>query len=124
MKPILILFLLTLASCIPSKTECNCTDFKIGKFEFTKEIDGKKITSTFERTDKLQVETFQGKTDSASVRWINDCEFILQKINPKNNAEKKAISMKIVATKEKTYTFEFSFVGDAKKQQGFVTKLD
>lgn len=124
MKPILILFLLTLASCMPSKTECNCTDFKTGKFEFTKEIDGKKITSTFERTDKLQVETFQGKTDSASVRWINNCEFILQKINPKNNAEKKAISMKIVATKEKTYTFEFSFVGDAKKQQGFVTKLD
>lgn len=124
MKPILILFLLTLASCMPSKTECNCNDFKTGKFEFTKEIDGKKITSTFERTDKLQVETFQGKTDSASVRWINDCEFILQKINPKNNAEKKAISMKIVATKEKTYTFEFSFVGDAKKQQGFVTKLD
>jgi hypothetical protein len=109
---------------MPSRTECNCTDFKTGKFEFTKEIDDKKITSTFERTDKLQVETFQGKTDSASVRWINDCEFILQKINPKNNAEKKAISMKIVATKEKTYTFEFSFVGDAKKQQGFVTKLD
>ena len=37
---------------------------------------------------------------------------------------KKAISMKIVATKEKTYTFEYSFVGDAKKQQGFVAKLD
>ncbi len=124
MKLISTLFLLSLFSCMPSKTECNCNDFKTGKFEFTKEIDGKKTTSTFKRTDKLQIETFQGKTDSATVRWINDCEFILQKMNPKNNAEKKAISMKIIATKEKTYTFEYSFVGDAKKQQGFVTKLD
>jgi ankyrin repeat protein len=48
------------------------------------DIDGKTNTSTFIRTEKLQIETYNGKTDTASVRWVNDCEFILQKLYPKN----------------------------------------
>ena len=32
--------------------------------------------------------------------------------------------MKILTTKEKTYTFEYSYVGEAKKQKGVVTKLN
>jgi len=122
MKKILFLLSLTLASCY--QQEQNCTDFKTGKFEFVQEINGKKQTSIFIRTEKLQIETFNGKTDTATVRWVNDCEFVLQKLHPKNRQEKKAISMKIVATKEKTYTFEYSFVGDAQKQIGTVTKLE
>lgn len=117
-----LLILLFLISC--DKQERNCTDFKTGNFEFSQEIDGKKQTSTFERTEKFQIETFNGKTDTASVRWVNDCEFILQKLHPKNMQEKKAISMKILSTKDKTYIFEYSFVGEAKKQQGTVTKID
>jgi hypothetical protein len=39
-------------------------------------------------------------------------------------AEKKAISMRILSTKGKTYTFEFSFVGESKKQIGTVTKIN
>ena len=104
--------------------ERNCTDFKTGKFEFTQKINGVIKTSTFERTENLQIETFEGKIDSASVRWINNCEYILQKIKPKNREEKKAISMKILTTKGKTYTFEFNFVGESKKQKGIVTKID
>lgn len=38
--------------------------------------------------------------------------------------EKKAISMEIVATQGKSYTFEYSFVGEAQKQIGTVTKLN
>lgn len=117
-----LLILLFLISC--DKQERNCTDFKTGKFEFIQEIDGKNQTSTFERTEKFQIETFNGKTDTASVRWVNDCEFILQKLHPKNMQEKKAISMKILSTKDKTYIFEYSFVGEVKKQQGTVTKID
>lgn len=117
----LLIFTL-LTSC--DKQERNCTDFKTGKFEFTQEIDGKKQTSTFERTENLQIETYNGKTDTASVRWVNDCEFILKKLHPKNMQEEKAVSMKILSTKDKTYIFEYSFVGEAKKQQGTVTKID
>ncbi|MFN3969001.1 DNA topoisomerase IV [Flavobacterium sp.] len=120
-KTSLLLLALTLFSC--SDKERNCTDFKTGTFEFSQEINGKKVTSTFTRTETLQIETFNGKTDTASVRWVNDCELVLQKLHPKTMNERKAISMTILATDENSYTFDYSFVGDAKKQRGTVTKL-
>ena len=122
MKKIVLLFSLLLFSC--SNHERKCQDFKTGKFEFTQDIEGKKQTSTFIRTDKLQIETFNGKTDTASVRWVSDCEFILQKLHPKTMTERKAISMNILATENNRYTFEYSFVGDVKKQRGVVTKIE
>ena len=117
-----ILILILLTSC--QQQECNPKEFKTGKFEFVQELNGKKETTVFERNDKFQIETFNGKTDTATVRWVNDYEFILQKTHPKNMKEKKAISMKILSTKGKTYTFEYSFVGEAKKQTGIVTKIN
>ncbi|ELV7526094.1 DNA topoisomerase IV [Flavobacterium psychrophilum] len=123
MKKLFILpLLLLLASCY--NQERNCKDFKTGKFTFTQVIDKVKKTSTFERTQNLQIETFEGKTDTATVRWVNDCECILQKLHPKNMQEKKSISMRIMTTKKKTYTFEYSYVGEAKKEIGTVTKTD
>lgn len=118
----LLAIVLALSSCY--NQERNCKDFKTGTFEFAQEINGKETKSVFERKDNIQIETFNGKTDTAIVRWINDCEFILQKQHPKNMAEKKAISMKILTTNEKGYTFEYGFVGDAKKQRGAVTKIE
>lgn len=121
-KLTLLLLALMLSGC--SEKERNCADFRTGKFEFTQDIDGKKHTSTFTRTETLQIETYNGKTDSASVRWVNDCEFILQKLHPKSMAEEKAISMKILFTEKNSYTFEYSFVGSNKKSRGVVTKLN
>jgi hypothetical protein len=121
-KKILLLLSLSLASCYEQQS--NCADFKTGKFEFIQKIDGKKMTSVFERNDSLQIETFDGKTDTASVRWINDCEYILQKLHPKNMLEKKAINIKILTTNKNQYDFEYSFVGEAKKQKGTVTKTE
>ena len=118
----LTLLVITLTACY--NQERNCTDYKTGKFEFVQEINGKETKSVFDRQKDIQIETFNGKTDTASVRWINDCEFVLQKLHPKNMLEKKAISMKILTTNEKGYTFEYGFVGDAKKQRGSVTKID
>ena len=121
-KLITLLLALTLFSCY--KKENNCAEFKTGKFVFTQEIDGKKQTTTFERTEKFQIETYNGKTDTATVRWVNDCEFVLEKLHPKNMKEKKAITMRLLSTKDKSYTFEYSFVNDANKQLGTVTKID
>lgn len=116
-----LLFLL-LTSCY--QQERNCTDFKTGKFTSETEIEGKKYTSTFERNDSIQIETYEGKIDTFKVRWTNDCEYIIQNIHPKNRAEKKPVQMKILTTNSKSYTFEYSFVGDAKKQRGTATKLN
>ena len=123
MKFILILFsALLLVSCY--NQERNCTVFKTGKFISETEIEGKKYTSTFERNDSIQIETYEGKIDTFKVRWTNECEYVIQNINPKNREEKKAVQMKILTTKDNTYTFEYSFVGDSKKQRGTVTKTN
>lgn len=122
MKKYLALPLLALfASCY--NQENNCKDYKTGTFEFKQEVNGVDHISVFERNDSLQIETFNNKTDTASVRWVSDCEFILQKIHPKTMQEKKAITMKIIMTTEDGYTFEYSFLGDGKKQRGVATRL-
>ncbi|WP_306352769.1 DNA topoisomerase IV [Flavobacterium sp. '19STA2R22 D10 B1'] len=124
MKKLLIipalLFLFT--SCYDR--ERKCADFKTGKFKFDFEVDGKKKTTIFERTENMEIDYFEGKQDTSSIRWINNCEYILQKMHPKNRHEKRAIHMKILTTKENSYTFEFSNVGDTQKQRGTVYKIN
>ena len=122
MKKILFfLSLLFLTSCY--EVERNCKDFKTGKFKFDFVVNGVKKTTVFERTENLQVETYDGKTDTATVRWVNDCEFVLQKLHPKNIQEKKAISMRLVSTTKNSYTFEFGIIGSDEKQKGIAEKL-
>lgn len=117
-----LLSVLVLMSCY--QQERRCTDFKNGKFKFNYEIDGQLKTTFFERIDSLEIENFEGKIDTSYVRWINDCEYILQKKNPKNRHEQKGVHIKILTTKDNTYTFEFNMVGDANKQKGAVEKLN
>lgn len=119
MKKILFIIPILFISCYEQQR--NCTDFKNGTFEFSQEIDGKMETSTFKRIDSLQIETYRGKTDTSTVRWINDCEFVLQKLHPKNREERKGIHMKILTTTENSYIFEYSFVGENVKQKGLAT---
>jgi hypothetical protein len=45
------------------------------------EVDG--VKQPFERNDSLEIETYDGKTDTASIRWVNDCEYILKKLHQK-----------------------------------------
>ncbi|WP_040282000.1 hypothetical protein [Psychroserpens damuponensis] len=112
----LLLLQLLCFSCY--QTERQCSDFKTGTFEFTYTIDGIDKTGTFVRTDTLNIDYFENKIDSASIRWINDCEFIQKKINPKNRSEEKAIHFKILSTTKDTYTFEYQLaVKDAFKKK-------
>ena len=122
MKKIILLSpLMLLMSCY--NAERNCADFKTGKFKFEYEIDGEKKTTVFERNDSIEIETFEGKTDTSTIRWVNDCEYVLQKKHPKNKAEEKAIDMKILTTTKNSYTFEFGMVGVNSKQRGTVIKI-
>ena len=115
------LLLFFLFSC--SFPEKNCEKFKIGNFEFKTEIDGTEYISYFQRTDSTEIEVFNGVTDTSSVRWVSDCEFILKNINPKKS--KKSITMKILSTENDSYTFEYSIVGDdSNKKRGKVFLSD
>lgn len=105
-----------LTSCYDQ--ERNCKDFKKGKYKSEIEVEGKKLYSTFERNDSIQIETFEGITDLYNVRWTNDCEYIIKNSKPKNRAEKKAVQVKILTTSKNSYTFEYNYVGETLKQKG------
>jgi hypothetical protein len=112
---IFILFI-SFTSCY--EKERNCTDFKTGTFEFNYIIDGEEKTGRFVRTDSLNIDYFENKIDTASIRWINDCEFVMKKLHPKNMSEEKAIHMKILTTDKDSYTFEYSLaVKETNKQR-------
>lgn len=115
-----LFFSILLASCF--QPQRNCKDYHTGDFLFEQEINGKKHQTIFTRTKEYQIETYQGKTDTAKVRWINNCEFVLEKMNPKNRIEEKPVHIKILTTDEKSYTFEYNLVGSNQKQRGIATK--
>ncbi len=115
--PCLALF----ASCY--QQEKNCTHFQTGKFEFITTIDGVEKKSTFIRTEEYEIEEFEGKIDTSSIRWVSDCEFILQKINPKNMAEQKAVNIKIITTDGDNCVFEYGLVNDARRERGNLRKI-
>ncbi len=87
-------------------------------------MNGELVTSTFVRNDSIEIDKFQGKTDTSSVRWINDCEYVIRNLHPKNRAERQALHIKIITSDKNTYTFEYGLVGETEKQKGTVKKID
>ncbi|MDG1263277.1 MAG: DNA topoisomerase IV [Flavobacteriaceae bacterium] len=103
----------------------NCKKFHSGTFEFKTIVGDQLLESTFVRDEYYEIETFNGKIDSASIRWVNPCECILTKLNPTSNQDKRPLSIKILTTNKNQYTFEYAIVGDKKNiQRGTVTKID
>ncbi|WP_190808618.1 DNA topoisomerase IV [Flagellimonas sp. S3867] len=114
--------LVLLAAC-EAPPERNCNNFKTGEFSFTTNIDGEDKTTTFIRSLDTEVDFFEGKQDTSSVRWINDCEYVLKNLNPKNKAEEKSIHIKILTTSDSSYTFEYNAIGDKRKFKGTAFKI-
>lgn len=104
--------------------ERNCATFHTGTYQFQQIIGDRLETSIFLRTTDLEIEYFNTKIDSASIRWINPCECVLTKLNPTSNQDKRPISIKILTTTDSTYVFEYALVGDQKnKQRGMISKI-
>ena len=115
--------LVCLISCY--KVERDCSNFHTGEFEFSSIVNGTLKTSYFIRTEKLEIETYEGKIDSARIRWVNDCECILTKLNPVSNQDKRPVQIKILSTTDDSYVFEYSIVGKAdNKQRGTIKKIN
>lgn len=104
--------------------ERNCKDFKQGVFEFETLVGTEILKTTFKRNDSIEIDFFEGKADTSSIRWINDCEYIVRKLHPINMAEEKAIHIKILSTNKNSYTFEYGVVGQAKKEKGIAKKVN
>ena len=121
MKKILI-FALLFMSCY--NVERNCVDFKTGVFEFSTEVNDSLFTSTFTRTNEFEIELYNGIKDSSTIKWVNNCEFLLTKLNPRINQERRPVRIKILRTYGDKYDFEFSQVNDPQKiSRGTVKRI-
>lgn len=96
--------------CQSTSSSRDCSNFKEGNFKFSYRIDGVDKIGFFKRTQHYNIDYYEGKVDSSSVKWINDCEFILKKLKPKNLQEKDPIHMKIIETTDSSYVFEYKLV--------------
>ncbi len=118
---ITLLLSLLLSSCYNYERECK--DFQTGVFEFETVLGTEIVKTTFERRTKYEVENYQGKIDTSSIRWVNECEYILKSINPKSMQDQKPMHFKILETDGTTYKFEYNVAGDTNKQIGTARKI-
>ncbi|MEM7086048.1 MAG: DNA topoisomerase IV [Bacteroidota bacterium] len=121
MHKILAAFLLTLlVSC--QAPERNCSNFKTGTFEFETLIGTELKKTKFVRNDSIEIDYFDNKIDTFSIRWVNDCEYVMKKLRPKNQAEKEPVLFKVLTTKGNEYTFEYSMLIQKKNRKKVVKK--
>ena len=123
MRKLLLFTLISYISCYT--VERDCIPFHNGVFKFSQIINGEIKTSIFSRDSQYEIESYEGKIDTATIRWVNDCECILTKLNPNSNQEKRPIQIKIISTQENAYNFEYSLVGDNKNsKRGTIQKIN
>ena len=119
----LVFFSVLFFSCVlPEK---NCSQFKVGEFNFESKTESGIYNSRSVRNDSIEIEFFGTSIDTSKITWVSDCEYLLRKLRPKTLSEEKAISVKIINTSEKGYLFEYSFVGDKENRaRGNASKVD
>ena len=105
-----LIILILFTSCYSVNRDCN--DFKTGKFNFTYELNDTIQESTFTRTLNYEIEEYNGVIDSSKISWVNNCEFILTKLNPRTNQEKRPVRVKILRTYDDSYDFEYSNINE------------
>lgn len=113
MKKTFYAILITTLALSCNQPERNCQDYRTGAFSFDYVVNGEEKVGKFSRDENYSIEYYDNKIDSAAVKWVNDCEFVLQDLKSKTS-----VHMKILSTTDNSYTFEYSLVGDAKKVRG------
>lgn len=122
MKVVLGLFisLLFLSSC-SSSGNVDLNSFRTGTFEIPA---GKGFDKTmFVRTDSLQIEFYQNRTDSLSIVWKDNFNYTLYMLHPTSKLDKEPIRVRITSVKANSYEFE-AIIGHSNfKQKGTVNKI-
>ena len=112
---------LILTSCY--NQECRCDLVKTGHFKSEITVDDQLLSTDILRTEDYQFETFNNKTDTFSIRWINDCEFILKNANQSSKSYSKSYHYKILSTQsDSCYTYLFKEQIRHQKIQTFKAK--
>jgi hypothetical protein len=121
-KITLVILFFAVYSCY-SPPERECAKVKTGSFEFISIVEGDTLVSRFDRFEDFEIDYYQGKADTSTVKWVNDCEFVLRNINPKSLNEQQAVYIKILSTDESGYSFEYGILKDAKRLKGYAKRL-
>jgi len=109
-------------SCV-DQPQRNCMQHQTGEYWVIIEQNGEADSSLILRSEETQIEVYQQKRDTSYVRWLNDCEFVLQMANPRNRQEEKALRFKILTTTDSSYAFEYSYVNSKNRAlQGMAIK--
>ncbi len=106
------LLFVSLTACYTPKKDCK--KYHTGSFEYQALIDGKLQTAKIKRTDSFLIDYSHKIPDTSTVRWINNCTYIVTKYHPKTLQDKQAYQVRIITTDKDSYTFEFSKVGGTK----------
>ncbi|AZQ44167.1 DNA topoisomerase IV [Nonlabens ponticola] len=123
-KTFLLLLLVSCIACKQYENQRDCDDFRTGTFVWEQESGGKLLKTTFVRTEDMQIETFEGVTDTSRVEWVNECEWRIIPVNPKTNADSRAYLFKILNTTANSYTFEFTQSGRDEIYRGEARKVE
>lgn len=103
----------------------NCADFKVGTFQYQAYTKGELIQAKIVRNDSLEIDYYDPKhPDTSQIRWINDCEYVLKKYQPKSAGEKRSFSMRITETEGNTYKFVFKEVGSHQVKEFSATRIE
>ena len=99
----------------------NINKFKTGTFKtFLEESDA---TSMAIRNDSIQIETYNATKDTFTIVWNSNFEYVLTKLNPKNELDSTPFIVKITGFKTDSYTFKANYKGSNFKQKGKAIKL-
>jgi len=95
--------------------------FKTGAFKTY--LGQRKDSSSFYRTEKLQIESYRNKIDTFDIHWKSNFEYELRKVNPQSKLDSIPFVVKIIAIKESSYQFKGAYLGSNFKQEGTTYKI-
>ncbi len=103
MKKILFPILIVgLSSCMGENLDAD--RFKLGTFEIPA---GKGYEKTIIiRQDSIQIEKYENRIDTLSIKWKNNFSYTLKMLHPKTAIDEDPIHIKITNLKDDSYDFE------------------
>lgn len=122
MRFLVILSMVLCTSCYQQTRHCE--EYRTGTFRSQVVIGDQVLETVFKRSDSLEIDIFKGVADTSSVRWLNDCEYILTRLNPKNREETKSIHIKILTTDINSYIFEYKIVGGTQSERATAFRVE
>lgn len=96
--------------------------FKQGTFLLP---EGKGYSKTeITRIDSLQIEKYEDRIDTLSIRWHNNFNYTLKMLHPKIAVDKEPIHVKITDIKDDRYTFDAVIGNSNYIQKGTIIKTN